>query len=195
MPEKAINFAVYLDGGQDLLGVAEGALPNLEFMTSEVKGAGIAGTIDSLVLGHLNSITMTLTWRNTTSDFVKLAAHKAHELDLYVAQQDYNAGFGEYDVGSLHVFLKAIPKSAEMDNRKALILPEFSKLYLVTVAARAAHIPAEVLRTLSARDFTVVTNAVQNFLTGSDSEAEGQPSEAQPQTPASGAGQPLSLKK
>ena len=85
-------------------------------MTSEVKGAGIAGTLDSIVLGHFNSITMSLTWRNTTGDFVKLAAHKAHELDLYVAQQDYNAGFGEYDVGSLHVFLKAIPKSANLGN-------------------------------------------------------------------------------
>lgn len=115
VPEKAINFAVYLEG-RDLLGVAEGALPNLEFMSSEVKGAGIAGTLDSLVLGHLNSLTMTLTWRTTTDDFIKLAAHRAHELDLYVAQQNYNAGFGEYDVGSLHVFLKATPKRANLGN-------------------------------------------------------------------------------
>lgn len=74
---------------------------------------------------------------------------------------------------------------AEMDNRKALILPEFSKLYLVTVAARAARIPVEVLRTLSARDFTAVTNAVQNFLTGSDSETEGPSSQGTAQDPAS----------
>lgn len=74
---------------------------------------------------------------------------------------------------------------AEKDNKKALILPEFSKLYLVTVAARAARIPVEVLQTLSARDFTAVTNAVQNFLTGSDSETDEQPSEVAAPSPES----------
>ena len=43
IPEKGINFSVYLDG-EDLLGVAEGNFPNLESMTSEVKCAGIAGS-------------------------------------------------------------------------------------------------------------------------------------------------------
>ena len=74
----------------------------------------------------------------------------------------------------------------DMNDRKAMILPEFSKSYLAAVASRAAHIPVEVLRTLSARDFTAVTSAVQNFLTGSDAETEGQPSEGAAQTTASG---------
>ena len=61
---------------------------------------------------------------------------------------------------------------ADANDKKALILPEFSKSYLATVASRAAHIPVEVLQTLSARDFTAMTNAVQNFLTGSDSDGQ-----------------------
>lgn len=68
-------------------------------------------------------------------------------------------------------------QNIDMDDRKAMILPEFSKSYLIAVAARAARIPVEVLRQLGARDFTVVTGAVQNFLTGSGSETSEELSE------------------
>ena len=59
VPEKGINFAVYYNG-EDLLGVAEGEFPNLEAMTSEVKGAGIAGVASTIVLGHSRSDNMIL---------------------------------------------------------------------------------------------------------------------------------------
>ncbi len=115
VPEKGINFSAYLEGA-DCLGVAEGNFPNLEAMTSEVKGAGVAGTVDSIVLGHFSSITATLKWRNTTDHFAKLAAHRTFDLDLYAAHQDYDAGLGEYKKVSLHLFLKAIPKSVNFGN-------------------------------------------------------------------------------
>jgi hypothetical protein len=52
---------------------------------------------------------------------------------------------------------------------KIALVQEYSKCYLIRVAARAARIPVEVLEGLSARDFTAVVNRVQNFLTESDS--------------------------
>ena len=113
VPEKGINYAVYYEG-EDLLGSAEGELPNLEFMSETVKGAGIAGEFDSVVLGHLSSMTLSLTWRNTTDAFIKLAHQKAHELYLYKAEQDYNAGLGEYRVRRIAVFVKAIPKGLNL---------------------------------------------------------------------------------
>jgi phage tail tube protein FII len=110
VPEKGINFAVYYEG-EDMLGMAEGELPNLEFMTETVKGAGIAGEFESVVLGHLSSMTLSLTWRNTTDAFVKLVHQRAHELYLYAAHQDYDAGLGEYKSNKIAVFVKAIPKT------------------------------------------------------------------------------------
>ena len=110
VPEKGINFAVYYDG-EDLLGAAEGELPNLEFLNETVEGAGIAGKFNSITLGHLDAITLSLTWRNTTDSFVKLAHPKTHELALYAAQQDYDAGLGEYKVRKVALFVKAIPKT------------------------------------------------------------------------------------
>ena len=52
VPEKLNDFRVYGDGNA-LLGIAEGNFPNIEFMTSEVKGAGIAGVLESPALGHV----------------------------------------------------------------------------------------------------------------------------------------------
>ncbi|MGI6252135.1 MAG: phage major tail tube protein, partial [Aminivibrio sp.] len=88
VPEKNINFSVYLEGG-DLLGVAEVTLPPFEAMTETVKGAGIAGEFESVVLGHFGSMVVTLNWRNVTDSAIKLLAPRAHNLDLYGALQDY----------------------------------------------------------------------------------------------------------
>lgn len=55
VPEKLINFRAYNDGN-DLLGVTDVQLPSLDAMTETVKGAGIAGEVDSPVLGHFGSM-------------------------------------------------------------------------------------------------------------------------------------------
>lgn len=52
---------------------------------------------------------------------------------------------------------------------RAILMPEYSKNYLITVAARALHMPVEALKQLSARDFTNITRTTQNFLLASDS--------------------------
>ncbi len=109
VPEKNINFSVYLEGG-DLLGVAEATVPDLESMTETVKGAGLAGEFESVVLGHFGSLMLSLTWRNVTDSALKLAAQRAHNIDLYAAVQDYDAGAGQYVVRQIHYFFKAVPK-------------------------------------------------------------------------------------
>ena len=115
IPEKSINFKVYLNG-EDLLGVAEGTIPPLESMTSEVKGAGVAGVVESPVIGHFNSTNFSLTWRTTTSDFMKLFNHSTNDLELFAALQQYDAGLGEYKVAQLHVYIKAITKTRTSGN-------------------------------------------------------------------------------
>ena len=133
IPEKGINFAVYYDG-EDLLGAAEGELPNLEAMSETVKGAGVAGEFDSVTLGHFSSMKLSLTWRNTTEAFIKLAHQKAHELYLYAAQQDYDAGLGEYKERKIAVFVKAIPKTLNIGKLAVAAMTdtktEFEVLYL-----------------------------------------------------------------
>ena len=133
IPEKVINFAVYYEG-RDMLGNADGDLPKLEAMTEEVKGTGVAGAFDSVTLGHFGSTTLTLNWRNVTSDFVKLAAHKAHDLELYAAHQDYDGGSGVYIERSVVVFVRVIPKTSDIGKLAVAAMSdtsqEFEVLYM-----------------------------------------------------------------
>ena len=115
IPEKGINFSVYLNG-EDLLGVAEGTIPALESMTSEVKGAGVAGVVESPVIGHFNSTNFSLTWRTVTDKSMKLFDHATNDLELFAALQMYDAGLGEYKAVQLHVYMKAITKTRTPGN-------------------------------------------------------------------------------
>lgn len=115
VPEKSINFAVYLNG-EDLLGTAEGTIPVLESMTSEVRGAGVAGIVETPVIGHFNSTNFTLTWRIITDDFMRLFDHSTNDLELTAALQQYDAGLGEFKVVPLLVYMKAITKTRTPGN-------------------------------------------------------------------------------
>ena len=113
IPEKITKFNVYSDDSR-LLGVADGNFPSLEFMTTEIKGSGIAGTLDSPGGGTFSSIVVTLNWRTTTKDFMQLAIPGSHTLDMYAELLSYNAGTGGYMADSLHFYLKAFTKKLDM---------------------------------------------------------------------------------
>lgn len=113
IPERLINFRVYLDGS-DLLGVASVELPSLESMSDTVSGAGIAGEVESPILGHFGSMTVTLTWRTINGDLTKLAAQKTHALDLRGSQQIYDASLGKYTTQAVKVTLRGVPKNTTL---------------------------------------------------------------------------------
>lgn len=113
VPEKTQNFAVYIDGS-DSAGVADGTFPNVEFMTSEVKGAGLAGAVDSPGVGQLQSLTCELNWRTRPRNFIALAEPRAHNLDFYADDLSYDAGRGEYVHTQVHIFMKAVTKSYDI---------------------------------------------------------------------------------
>lgn len=62
----------------------------------------------------------------------------------------------------------------------------FSRVYLISVAAKAAKLPVEALKMMSARDFTRVTTEVQNFLivTASETQTTSEDSTIQASAPA-----------
>ena len=109
VPERLINYRVYL-AGNALAGIATVDLPDIEAMTDTVSGAGIAGEIDSPVLGHFGSMTCTCTWRTITADATQLAAQKAHEIEFRGSQQVYDAANGTYSTVPVRVAIRGIPK-------------------------------------------------------------------------------------
>lgn len=87
--ELVINYAIYEDA-VEYLGTTEVTLPDLEYMTEELSGAGIAGNIEEIIIGHLNAMSTTFNFRTVTAAAVKLMEPRVHRIDLRVAQQRMN---------------------------------------------------------------------------------------------------------
>lgn len=113
VPEKLINFRVY-NNGADLVGSADVTLPKLNAMTQTVKGAGIAGEIDSPVLGHYSSTEVEINFRTIDKDSINLDSPKGHHLDIRGAQQVYDSSTGEYVVKKLKLVVRGVPKTDDL---------------------------------------------------------------------------------
>ena len=107
--ESVINFQVY-ENAVEHYGMAEVTLPEISFITNEVKGAGISGTFESVILGHLEAMTLTLNFRTLVRDAIALLEPRNHQIDLRVAQQDNDTVSGQTKVVALKHVLVVKPK-------------------------------------------------------------------------------------
>jgi P2 family phage contractile tail tube protein len=131
--EMNINYEMYLDGSR-LLGTVQITQPNVQSMTAEVKGAGIAGTVDAPVLGHFQDMSGTVQFRTINGDVSKLLAQKYHHIEFWAAVQTLDPSTGEYTVVQHKIVWKAMPKGnnlgtlavGELQNREL----EFNIIYL-----------------------------------------------------------------
>ncbi len=113
VPEKLTSFRVYRDG-DDLIGIADVTLPSLEAMTETVKGAGIAGEIDSPVMGHFGSMELVLNWRTLEESNVNLASPTGVALDLRGAQQVYDSSAATFVIRPIKCVVRGVPKKTDL---------------------------------------------------------------------------------
>lgn len=113
VPERLINFRVY-DDNNDLLGIATVELPEIEAMSDTVSGAGIAGEVESPVLGHFSSMTTTFSWRTIEVAAMKLAQQKAHAVDVRGSQQVYDGANGTYSTVPVRAAMRIVPKNVSL---------------------------------------------------------------------------------
>lgn len=103
--ESVINFAVYEDGNE-FYGMAEVTLPEISNITQEIKGAGISGTFESVVIGHLEAMSLTLNFRTVQQSAIRLLEPRNHTITLMVAQQESDTVKGTKIVRGLkHVLI------------------------------------------------------------------------------------------
>lgn len=110
VPERLIGFRVYNDSN-DLLGIATVDLPEIEAMSDTVSGAGIAGEVESPVLGHFSSMTTTFTWRTIEKAAMELNAQSAHAVEVRGSQQVYDAANGTYSTVPVRAAMRIVPKT------------------------------------------------------------------------------------
>ena len=85
--KSTINWAVYEDN-TEYAGMAQATLPNLTALTKSISGAGIAGNVDAVILGHFDAMSMTLNYRTMTEQSVRRSEPRRHNIDLRYAVQD-----------------------------------------------------------------------------------------------------------
>ena len=96
MDQSIINFKVYEDS-VEYVGMAQATLPDLTALTQSISGAGIAGNVESVILGHFDAMTLGLNFRTVPDQSGIRAA--------------YATGRGKVVVRAVKHILVVIPKS------------------------------------------------------------------------------------
>ena len=102
--ELVINYAIYEDA-TEYLGTTEVTLPDLEYMTEELSGAGIAGNIEEIII------------------------------DLRVAQQRMNLRTSANEVTGVKHIMKVKPKKTALGKVAAASTADVSGEYAVSYYA------------------------------------------------------------
>lgn len=101
-----IQFEAF-DSGDRMLGLTTCDLPEIEFAQTDIKGAGLVGTVSFPVRGNVNNLTTTLHWLTLTEAGAKfLSQGAAHMLSLRGAQEAYDSGTGERRVVPVRLDLR-----------------------------------------------------------------------------------------
>ena len=163
MDQSIINFKVYEDS-VEYVGMAQATLPDLTALTQSISGAGIAGNVESVILGHFDAMTLGLNFRTVTDQSVKLSEPRRHTIDLRVAQQDEDVVAGKVVVRAVKHILVVIPKSDKGGSVAPAAPSNGSGEYAVRYWA--TYIDGKKVREVDQLNFICYVNGTDYFITG-----------------------------
>jgi uncharacterized protein len=91
VPQHLNDFKIYKDGSTDYKGVADLQLPSFDPMTETVSGGGLAGEVEEIILGHFQSMKLTINWKVITDEITDFLKPITHSLDCRLVNQEYDA--------------------------------------------------------------------------------------------------------
>ncbi len=109
-PEAYIDFEVY-ENAINFVGVAKATLPNINFLTQQITGAGIAGNIEAVLTGMVDAMSLLLQFRSATDAAISLLKPIKHNIDLRVAEQYWNTVSSAKTVQADKYVMTVMPKS------------------------------------------------------------------------------------
>jgi len=114
IPEKVINYNVYL-GNDKLIGInASVTLPKLEQMSTTISGAGIAGEYESAVPGHFGKIETDITFNTVSEESSQLLVPGTKTLVFRASQQSYDVAGGQMNYRALKISMKVLSKGIDL---------------------------------------------------------------------------------
>lgn len=157
MDQSVINFAVYEDS-VEYMGMAKATLPNLSSLVQSISGAGIAGNIEAVILGHFDAMTLGLSFRTVSNQSIRLSEPRRHTIDLRVAQQVEDTVAGAVTVQSVKHILVVIPKTDNGGNIAPASPSDGSGEYAVRYWA--TYIDGKKVREIDPLNFKCEVNGV-----------------------------------
>lgn len=110
IPDKLINAKIYIEGKTELMGTADAELPTLEYITEAMSGLGLAGEIETPVIGHFKALPFKFKWNTINALATSLLAPVTHHLEVHASIQEYDAGTGKLGNKPVKVVLRSLPK-------------------------------------------------------------------------------------
>lgn len=100
IPMINANYKVYVNGGLELLGLADVTLPSFESVSETITGSGIMGEVEVPVTGHFGAMTLTMNFRALYGDPLDFRAAHEYHFDLRAAMELEDPTSFERSVGA-----------------------------------------------------------------------------------------------
>lgn len=130
-PDKTVNYRVY-DDGEALLGTATVELPEIAYMTDTLSGAGIAGEVETSVLGHTQAMSATINWTTVQDKAVNFLSNNPRTLTFRSSQQYYDSANGNLVTKPLKIVMKCLSKSMALGSLEPGVKTDSSSVVEVT---------------------------------------------------------------
>ena len=114
IPDKLINSKIYKEGKTELLGTADAELPGMEYITEAITGLGLAGEVETPVIGHFKPLPFKFKWNTVNKLATDLLFPVTHHLEVYSSIQEYDAGTGKLMSKPVKAVLRGLPKKVSL---------------------------------------------------------------------------------
>ena len=128
IPTKLTDYNIYNEG-EILIGTSgELTMPDLEAITSEISGAGIAGTIEDPTPGYFGSLEVEIKFRTVSEESSRLAIPQAHTLTARAAQTRHDPATGTNSQEGLKAVFRGTFKQGESTETTATMELSYIKI-------------------------------------------------------------------
>lgn len=154
---SVVDFEVYEDD-VNFYGMAEVTLPDIKNITQTVSGAGIAGNVEEVVLGYIDTMSMSLKFRTMTNISAKLAEPRRHRLEFRAAQQITDTSTGDVRILPVKYVIQATPKTNGLGKLAPATTADVNGEYSVNYIA--AYVDGQNTLEIDPYNFKYVVNGV-----------------------------------
>lgn len=157
LDEVLVSYRMFEDS-TEYLGMVETTLPDIEFMTATISGAGIAGEVEEVIAGMLKSMRISLKFNTFGENARKLATPVDHNIDLREVQQIRNRTTGKIEMQKVRHNLVVTPVKIGLGTLKTASTTDPSGDYAVRYYAQ--YVDGQKMVEIDQLNYICVINGV-----------------------------------